>query len=205
MVMKRKINLVWAIAILHIGDSHSVGPFGRELNRELRALPDTQVSFYASCGAVATSFFNGWTTPCGYFQQDAQGAVIDVKSHSTARIEPLLAQLHPSLTLVELSTNYFLGWGKERAIQDMEHMATVISQSGSDCLWISGPDTRRFHSQQGKMLDWVKTAVGSKCQVIDGSATTSYPDQGDDGIHYGRTKTVQAWVDQVITEVKKKL
>ena len=191
--------------ILHIGDSHSVGFFGRMLNAELRSLPETEVTFVGSCGAVASSYFTGWSTHCWYFEMNPGGEVIDEKVHRTPRIKDLLARSQPTLTVVELSTNYLVGWTKERAIADMEKLAQTVTASGGECLWVSGPDTRKFHARQPEMLDWVKAAVSNYCTVVDGLETTHYPDQGGDGIHYGNKKSVSAWVAQVFEAVKRAL
>ena len=203
---KAEASLQQGSRLLHIGDSHSVGPFGRVLSKNLLAMKEIRsLGFYGSCGALARSYLTGWKTPCGFFALTPEGVRVDERHHRTPRIEALLEGQKPELTVVELSTNYFMEWTRDRAVQDMRNLALLIRSSGSRCVWVSGPDTRRFHSRQAEMLDWVKETVGSECRVVDGASLTEYPSHGGDGIHYGSRSEVSRWVDEVLRVIREEL
>ncbi len=194
-----------ASIILHIGDSHSVGPFGRLMDRSLRAIPGATVGLYGSCGSIARWWFTGTATPCGYLFVGKDGVQSKGTKASTPLASELLREYQPDVTIVELSANYVVGYEKSGAVADMRRMAQLIRASGSRCLWTSQPDSQKYRSESDRLKSWVIEAVGDLCQIVDGSAHTRYPDGMADGVHYGGAwgeQAVAPWVDAVMQELE---
>ena len=73
--------------VLEIGDSHSVGTFGKELDAKLRGT-GAQVSTYASAGATASTFTQGKSTKYGYWEKRADGSVQFLSSSGETLVLP---------------------------------------------------------------------------------------------------------------------
>lgn len=172
--------------VLFIGDSHSVGPFGQSLDQLLRTLPNTRVASYASCGSIAKWWYNQTTTPCGYFFHGENSTSESGKSTATPLFTPHLNRLKPDLTIVELGANYAGLPNDNFAINDMRRMAKEIIESGSDCLWVTKPDSRD-RTNIPRILRLTNEAVKDYCVIFDSTKVTTYPATGGDGVHYWNT------------------
>lgn len=201
----QSVQSAQAATLLHIGDSHSVGPFGRLMNRRLREVPGATVGLYGACGSIARWWFTGTATPCGYLYV-GKDAVQSKGTHApTPLASSLLREFQPDITIVELSGNYVVGYEKAGAVADMRRMAKAVVDSGSRCLWTSQPDTQKYRSENARLQAWVIEAVGDLCHIIDGSAYTRYPDGMADGVHYSGAwgeQAVAPWVDAVMRELE---
>jgi hypothetical protein len=198
-----------AVTVLHVGDSHSVGPFGRILNQRLRdrlsQIPGSTVGLYGSCGSIARWWFTGTETPCGYLFVGKDGVADKGLKAATPLVSDLLAQYKPDITLVELSGNYVVGYEQATAVADMKRMVRTVLDSGSRCLWIAQPDTQKYRSEHARILAWVQEAIGADCPIVDGAQFTHYPDGMADGVHYGSAwgeAAVTPWVDEVMRQLE---
>jgi hypothetical protein len=187
--------------ILIIGDSHSVGPFGHLLVDELKQV-SSRTSLYASCGTVASSWFAGSKTRCGFYFKTEQGKTLQGRIGNTPKLPGMLATLKPDLLVVGLSGNYSKGFDEAAAIADMKKVINLIKDQAIACLWVSAPDSRINRTERSKLFSWVMQAVGDRCTVVDGRAHTHYPENEGDGIHYFRESDVREWVDAVVSEAK---
>jgi hypothetical protein len=187
--------------ILIIGDSHSVGPFGHLLVDELKQL-SPRTSLYASCGTVASSWFLGSKTKCGFYFRTEQDKVLEGRNGNTPKLPGMISTMKPDLLVVELSGNYLKGFDQASAVADMKKMIDLIKQQPIACLWVSAPDSRTNRQERSRIFSWVMEAVGDRCTVVDGRAHTRYPETGGDGVHYFREADVREWVDAVANEAK---
>jgi len=187
--------------ILVIGDSHSVGPFGRALSDALKTVTPKS-SIYASCGSVVSSWFLGSRTRCGYFFRNEVNEISHGKIGNTPKIPGMLKTLKPDLLVVELSGNYARDFSPAEAIADMQKLVKLIEELPMQCLWISAPDSRKNPEIRSKIYSWVVEAVGHRCAVLNAQEHTQYPAEGGDGIHYWREADVQEWVDAVMSKIR---
>lgn len=187
--------------ILVIGDSHAVGPYGRLLADELKKVSE-RTSLYASCGTVASSWFTGSKTKCGFYFHTEGGSILSGIIGNTPKLPGMLRTLAPDLLVVELSGNYTNGYDHATAVEDMRKIVRLIKDSSVACLWVSAPDARVNTPTRPKLFSWVMEAVGDRCTVLDGRAYTHYPEHEGDGIHYSRESDVRAWVDATVSEVR---
>lgn len=169
--------------VLFIGDSHSVGPFGWEVDTLLREAGH-RTATYASCGSIAQWWVTGKATPCGYYFRDLDGRTEKGQKGPTPIFADLLAAVKPVAVIVELGANYAGNPSDEFAIKDMSALAERIKASGAACFWVTKPDSRKNHGDIPRILELTYKAVADKCEVFDSTKVTKYPATGGDGIHY---------------------
>jgi hypothetical protein len=166
-----------------VGDSQSVGPFGRKLHALLAKT--YAMSSFASCGSIA----KWWTgdvrtkTTCGYWQKKLNESSIDLKSSPTPSLNHLLSDIKPSFVVMEFAGNY--RHQSEAFIRkDIQKMIDQVLQSGAQCFFVTGPDTRKERDLLLKILPIIENQVGSQCGFFLSTTVTRYPETGGDGFHY---------------------
>jgi len=171
---------------LFIGDSHSVGYFGQELDRKLRTLKDMNVRSAASCGSIIRWWYKGTPTPCGYRSVTIDGKISTADKAPTPLVLDLLEETKPDLVIIEQGANY-IGYPDETLAKDIDRLLTDVEKYHSKCLWVSPPDSRKFREERKILVPKIEKLVQGRCQWFDSLQDTHYPDTGGDGIHYGTT------------------
>lgn len=199
------LSLLLSGTVLLLGDSHSVGPFGQTLDKELRGR-GLRTATYASCGSIAQHWETGKETTCGYFSKTLDGKITQLPRAKTPALESLLKEVRPDYVIVELVTNYALLPSDSFAIKDMKKLVEKIKISGAKCFWVGAPDMRRFRNELPRFRRLVEEAVGSDCEIFDSETVTNYPASGGDGIHYwsaAGTPIAQSWAREVASWFEK--
>jgi len=190
--------------ILFIGDSHSVGIFGQELDRMFRNDPNTIIATYASCGSIANWFFTGKATKCGYFYRPSDGRSETGTTAATPLIEDIIKQFQPDYLVVELGGNYW-GYSSTFSRTDMTRLADLARDYSLPCFWAGAPDARKKPADnQQRVYDDLTASITHACTLFDSRKVTQYPATGGDGIHYwGSEASVQAkqWAAAVFAAV----
>ena len=170
--------------VLEIGDSHSVGTFGQELDAKLRGT-GAQVSTYASAGANPSDFVNGTGHKYGYWEKKADGSEKKVGYGTNAappKLENLIAQEKPSVILVNLGANFRGGNPKA----EVDKIGQVARKHNIPIIWVGPPKTREDNSTPSSIQSFDKKmaeAVAPYGKYIPSSnLTPKY--SGGDGIHY---------------------
>src|SRR5688572_19567046 len=92
--------------LLYIGDSHSTGTFGRELDELLRtATRPEAVATFAACDSELEWWESGHPTLCGYYDHVGTHRPRETDGALTPILEDLLDTHLPSATIVELGTH----------------------------------------------------------------------------------------------------
>jgi hypothetical protein len=194
--------------LLYIGDSHTVGTFGQELDRLLRtAEAPAEVATYGSCGSSPEWWVSGHPTNCGYFEHVESAQPKHIAGALTPILDDLLARLKPSLTIVELGANE-VGSPRETIRADASATMKAIADAGSRCIWIGPPkgrvfDPAKFDEMYSALAD---AAAQTGCTLIDSRPWLEYPATGGDGIHYdslGATGVAMAkdWAAKVFSAI----
>lgn len=188
-----------AATVLFVGDSHSVGPFGWALDQHLRSAGHT-VGTYASCGSIPRWFTTGQKTPCGYFEKDLKGSVIQVKEAPTPIMDNLLSTYRPDVVIMEFGGNYITTPDDEFVKKDIRSFISKVKATGAKCFWVTNPDTRKYRDQIPRIMGLTKEAIGEECPIFESQLYTRYPETGGDGVHYWNTlgtPIAKAWALKV--------
>ncbi len=172
--------------ILFIGDSHSVGVFGRTLTALLEASqPDSHVTTVASCGSSPRWWLKGNPTACGFWRRNADGSEVDDLKNTTPMLDDLINTVKPQLVIVALGSNLVRLSEAERTI-DTETMMNKVTEKATQCIWIGPPDARKFSAAAINdvyvLLEKLANQYG--CRLVDSRKYTHYPESGGDGLHY---------------------
>jgi hypothetical protein len=214
-------SMAGAPRVLYIGDSHSVGPFGHELDGALRAsYPLWKIETYASCGSSPNWFLpgngaSGHTSACGtwfhrYNPQDASKLESLTAAAPTPLIGALLAS-HPDTVIVALGAN-MADWDKGGlfGIDTAKKLADAIVAGGASCVWIGPPDEAGHmardaaKAQVTRLNAALKSALGETCRFVEShtSYDPSWPDPMK--LHYPPAPA-KAWANQVAPAVRQAL
>jgi hypothetical protein len=214
-------SMAGAPRVTLVGDSHTVGPFGRELDSMLRAsYPVWKIETYASCGSSPSWFLagngaSGHTSSCGtWFHRYNPQDTSKLESLTAASPTPLIGALlapHPDTVIVALGANMadwdkggISGLGTARALAD------AIVAGGARCVWIGPPDEAghmpadQAKAQVARLNDALRQTLGDSCQFVQ--SHTSYDRSWSDPMkmHYP-PEAAKAWAQQVGPAVRRAL
>jgi hypothetical protein len=175
-----------AATVLFVGDSHSVGPFGWAMDQHLRDAGHS-VATYASCGSIPKWWVTGQTTPCGFFSRDLEGQKTQLDKSPTPLMDNLLADIKPDVVIMEFGGNYVVTPSDDFVKKDINSFIAKIKAAGSQCFFITNPDTRKYRAEIPRILGLIRDAVGDACPIFNSSLVTRYPETGGDGVHYWNT------------------
>ncbi|HEX4049036.1 MAG TPA: hypothetical protein VH309_14420 [Elusimicrobiota bacterium] len=202
--------------VVLIGDSHTVGPFGHELDARLRAdYPGWRIETYASCGAAPGWYLpgtaaSGHTSPCGtWFHRYSAQDPSRLESLDAAAPTPLIGSLlasRPDTVIVALGAN-MADWNKGGifGLDSARALADEIAGAGARCVWIGPPDEAGhmppdLAKVQGARLNAaLRAALGGSCRFLESHTTYSGTDPMR--LHYAPAPA-KAWADQAAAAVE---
>lgn len=170
--------------VLVIGDSHTAGAFGDELDRLLRA-KGANVHTVGSSGATADNFITGKGTTVGYADHKANGQTEKTASHATPKLEDLINQDKPDTIIVNLGAN-FRGAGPAGIKKQVDEIGEIAKRHGIKITWVGPPTTRQDESNRSSLQKFdedMKAAVAPYGSYVS-SAPFTPKYSGGDGIHY---------------------
>lgn len=198
------VNIGPGTRVLEIGDSHSVGTFGKELDAKLRGT-GAQVSTYASAGATASTFVQGKSTNYGYWEKGADGQERSVnygKSAQTPRLENLIAKDKPQVILVNLGANFRGGNPKSQ----VDQIGQIAKKHGIPIVWVGPPKTAKDNSNPGSLAKFDQEMAAAVAPygtyVSSNRHTPKY--SGGDGLHYSGSQGNQIakqWASGVFGDI----
>lgn len=211
-------SMAGAPHVILIGDSHSVGPFGRELDSLLRAAyPVWKVETFASCGSSPGWFLpgngaSGRTSACGtWFHRYSPTEPSKLESLTAAAPTPLIGGLldsRPDTVIVALGAN-MANWDKGGifGMDSARALADAIVAAGSRCVWIGPPDEAgrmppdQAKAQVARLNAALRQTLGVSCRFIESHTmySRSWPDPMQ--LHYP-PDAAKAWARQVAPAVR---
>lgn len=196
--------------VLHIGDSHTVGIYGREMDQLMRAT-GAQVASYGSAGSSPSWWLKGNITRSGFYSRVEDGQVDAPADWRTPRQTPTLPTLlkkhQPSVVIISLGAN-LLGADGATIEKQVRDLAEVAKASGAKIVWVGPPDGRESKkptSRQNALYDHLQRAAAQYGAFIDSRPLTEYPAQGGDGVHYwGRegSQIARKWAQEVFSQIQ---
>lgn len=170
--------------VLVIGDSHTAGAFGDELDRLLRA-KGAQVHSVGSSGATADNFISGKGTTVGYADRKVNGQTQKTAAHATPKLEELIQEDKPDTILVNLGAN-FRGAGPSAIKKQVDEIGQIAKKHGIKITWVGPPTTRQDESNRSSLQKFdqdMKAAVAPYGTYVS-SAPFTPKYSGGDGVHY---------------------
>lgn len=201
--------------ILYLGDSMSMGAFGKTLDREMRAAGHEVYTFVAG-GATPYYWLSRYSTikgPIGYWEKTPSKENRKSVTRGVPKVESLLERFDPDVVVVQTGTNLYATLrskrrSKENNVKEIEgllnHMVEAATQGGRQCYWITPPQAHpgRYPTElQAELAELTKRVVSREAKVFDSRRVTKYTDPypKNDGIHYGPTEAKQ-WAAHVIKD-----
>ncbi|MBI6547032.1 MAG: hypothetical protein HY692_09575 [Cyanobacteria bacterium NC_groundwater_1444_Ag_S-0.65um_54_12] len=173
--------------VLHIGDSHTVGVYGHEMDQLLRKTGAT-VATYASAGSAPSWWLNGTVTRSGYLAKDEYGNVDQPTNWREPRVTPKLTDLirrfQPNILVVSLGAN-LINSGEDTVVREVARFLEIAQREGIRVMWVGPPVSRGDGKAKDLLYQQLRKAVGPDMVFVDSRRFTHYPSDGGDGIHYG--------------------
>ncbi len=211
--------------ILLIGDSLSVGPFGREMQSYLtEEYGENRVFIYAACGSSPENWLDSepsFLSKCGarvktprLFVHTEYEKGRPPEPFATPKLTPVLRSARPNVVLVQLGTNWFDVLEGSSSPEALNRLAAILerfadtilnSDSHPTLVWITPPDSERYRRVQADVTKMI-CSIGQrkKFRTIDSSKMVHYVmgQSGGDGIHYYGPDALK-WADAVKTRLKR--
>jgi hypothetical protein len=192
-------------SVLFIGDSHSYGKMGIEIEKNLSEVA-SRVVMESSCGSTPSTWLGktGYEkTVCGFWLKDGK---LETRSnkHKTPKISDELERINPQFTIIELGTNIAAAARPENHAGSIKAVLEAIKASGSQCIWIGPPDahskivTNDKLQRTNELLK--KLTAEFSCHYIDSLAITQFPSDSKEGIHYP-PKLSKEWGEKLSVEI----
>lgn len=171
--------------VLMIGDSHTVGAFGTELDAKLRST-GAQVATYGASGSSATQWANGGTTRSGWVARGANGQLEQPpwnQPHQIPKLEDLIAREKPGVIIVNLGANFRGG----DPTSQVRSLGEIAKKHGIKLIWVGPPKTREDSSNDSaiKAFDQKMAAAMAPYGTYIASDPFTPTYSGSDGLHYG--------------------
>lgn len=186
--------------VLMIGDSHTVGAFGTELDQKLRST-GAQVATYGASGSSATQWANGGTTRSGWVERGANGQVSQPpwnQPHQIPRLEELIAKEKPGVIIVNLGANFRGG----DPTSQVRSLGEIAKKHGIKLIWIGPPKTREDSGNDSsiKAFDQKMAAAMAPYGTYIASDPFTPTYSGSDGLHYD-SAAGKRWADGVFGQL----
>ncbi len=193
--------------VLILGDSQTVGPYGKNLD-ELARATGASVSTHASWGASASWFVNGNQT-YKYWQNDTSANNQTHMNTATPRLNDLLAAERPDVVVVTLGGNMIASNASQADVtMQVSQIGNAVSASGAQLVWVGppkyDPKTRspeaveQFYQKLGNIVPEFGTLIDSRPHVREYAGT--------DGLHYSGPKgeaIAKEWATGVFQAIQK--
>jgi len=196
--------------VLMIGDSHTCGVFGGEMDKLLRST-GASVESYGSSGSSPSWWMNGQTTHSGFVARHADGRVEQPpwnSPHATPKLADLIREQKPDVLVVSLGGN-MRGMSESQVKAQVKMLADVAKANGTKLVW-AGPPDRRADMENPAELErfnrMLRDAVAPYGGFVEGSKYTSEY-AGGDGVHYGGEKgnrIAREWAGGVFGEIQRR-
>ena len=193
-------------AILVIGDSLTVGPFGEHLQAFLqRRTAPSKLCIYASCGSSPENWLPGtpeFITPCGFrFFSGKKRFLTQYRDGRkpqkvpTPKLPVILARFKPRIVIIQQGTNWMDNLMKSLDPDGIEYkqnirafIREIRSRGPVQIVWVLPYDASKYRATVKDSVDrWIKECAREMdFQTIDSRAITSryIPGKsGGDGVH----------------------
>lgn len=198
--------------VLHIGDSHTVGIYGKEMDNLLRKT-GAKVTTVGSAGSSPSWWLNNKETKSGFYMKDQDGNVDSPANwkapHVTPKLTDLIEKYHPNVIIFSLGAN-LVHENAEVIENQVKMVAKIAKKNNTKIIWV-GPPNGRSDKKPKEVQDFLyehiqKVANEYGAEFIDSRPYTSYPDNlKGDGVHFGGEeggKIARNWANSVFNQIQ---
>jgi hypothetical protein len=195
--------------VLHIGDSHTAGIYGSNIDKMMRAT-GAKVFTLASSGSSAASWIDGYTTKSGFYYHDETGknsvpqdwkvmtpAIAEkLKNHKikdwqvpvkTPNVNDMIDKFKPNVIVFSLGANMIHNSAKSIEA-DVRRLCEIAKASGAKIVWVGPPDGRpdkKPDNVQNNLYEHIQKIAEEYGAFIDSRPYTDFPAGiPGDGVHY---------------------
>ena len=181
--------------VLHIGDSHCMGIYGKTIDGLMRDTGAT-VRTEAFGGANPQWFMNGQLGVCGSYSKDENGNEVTTGANQayTPKLKDMLGSYKPNVLVVSLGAN-MLSCSESTQRSMVTGLLDQAKAAGCQIVWVGPPDSSKLSDSDNDRFYKVLESELPKYNgvLIDSRKYTKYP-PGGDGIHY--------WGDEGVKQAK---
>lgn len=202
-----------ATRILYLGDSLSIGAFGRTFDRDLRS---SGLEVYTVVAGGASPYYwlgNYQSLPCtiGFWEKSPSSERRVGYVRAVPKIESLIGSHDPDVVVVQTGINLYATLRSKRRSKEenvaevtslIEQMCHAIATGGAQSYWVLPPhshEERYSEALQDELAGIMRSVVRRyEGRVFESSEVTTFDDPypATDGIHYGPTEA-RAWAKKV--------
>jgi hypothetical protein len=204
--------------VLFLGDSLSIGAFGKTLDHRMR---ETGLDVFTVVAGGASPYY--WlgsyqSLPCtiGYWQKTPEDEKRLGYVKAVPKIESLISDYRPNYVVIQTGINLYATLRSKRRPKDenvaevrslIDQMCYAITQGGAKAYWILPPHSHELRYPKDLqdelasiMSGVVKTYNGA---VFESQKFTKFTDPypSTDGIHYG-TEQSESWAERVAADFR---
>ncbi|MEO0416980.1 MAG: hypothetical protein AAF226_18735, partial [Verrucomicrobiota bacterium] len=202
--------------ILYLGDSLSMGAFGKHLDGEIRKAGGDLHTVVAG-GASPYYWLKAYQElPCtiGYWEKTSSSERNLGYIRAVPKLEDLLDTHTPDVVVIQTGINLYATLRSRRSPREknvmevrslIDQMSHSIAKAGAKAYWILPPHSheRRYSRElQAALAEIMKGLVKEyNGAIFDSSRVTRFTDPypATDGIHYGPTEALQ-WAEKVSSD-----
>lgn len=218
--------------VLHIGDSHTVGYYGKEIDKLFRST-GAKVMTLGSSGSSPSSWLNGYVTKSGFRMIDENGndkvpdqlRIINKETEEkirngqlkewqiptkTPNLNELINNFKPNVIVFSLGAN-LLHANTETIEKQVKEVCEIAKSTGAKIVWVGPPNGRadkKPDSLQNKLYESIQKVASEYGYFIDSRPFTYYPSSmGGDGVHFhGKEgeRISKEWAQKVFNEIQSK-
>ena len=195
--------------VLHIGDSHSMGIYGKTIDGLMRETGAT-VRTEAFGGANPQWFMNGQRAVCGSYSKDENGHEVSTGNNqiNTPLLSDMLGSYKPSVLVVSLGAN-MVAFPEATQRSMVTNLLDQAKAAGCQIVWVGPPDSRAQKDSDIARLHSVLESELPKYDgvLVDSRKYTKYPASGGDGIHYWGDEgvaTARKWANETLNDINGK-
>lgn len=196
--------------VLHIGDSHTAGIYGKVMDKLFRET-GAKVETFGSAGSSPSWWFTGKETKSGFYSKDENNNVDSNPNwktpHKTPIFKDLVSNFKPNVIVISLGANLIKG-DNETIEKEVKRLCEAAKESGAKIIWVGPPDGRESvkpTSEQKRLYEQIEKVVKEYGSFIDSRPYTEYPIKGGDGVHYGGefgSIIANEWANKVFNDIQ---
>jgi len=201
------------VRVLYLGDSLSIGAFGRTLDRSMRSA-GFEVHTVVAGGASPYYWLDRYQPmPCtiGFWEKSPSRERRVGYVRAVPKIEDLIEQHEPNVVVVQTGINLYATLRSKRRSKEenvaevrslIDQMCYAVADAGALSYWVLPPDSHeeRYPESLQEELESIMAEVVNEYEgeVFESQEVTEFVDPypATDGIHYG-PEEARGWAEKV--------